>query len=112
MIVLGVMDTYRLLRSLRAVSFKIDSDATQAEFSQEFVYYGIYQDSGTGRETPKGNPGDIGRQKIRKRRRWFNPKYYMSYRNILEFFAESLGLQAMNIISNALDDEKLRNSIR
>lgn len=109
---MGILDTYSLRNSLKAVRFKMDKDAMEVEFGQRFKSYGVYQDAGTGKETPIGNPGDIGRHKVRERRPWFNPSFYSSYRNILEAFAESIGLQSMNIITNALKEENLRKSIR
>jgi hypothetical protein len=57
----------------------------------------------TGRETPRGNPGDIGRTKRRQRRKWFSTKYYASVMNIKEFLEENLGWQFCGIIADALD---------
>lgn len=57
----------------------------------KFLDYGVYQDRGTGRETPRGNPGDIGRAKVRERRPWLSKKFYSSYCRIRDFFADNLG---------------------
>ena len=65
-------------------------------------------DYGTGRETPRGNPGDIGRAKVRQRRRWFSIKYYASFMNIKEFYADNLGKEFIGIINEALDDYNFR----
>lgn len=109
---LGAIDTGRLRYSLLATRFKINDEASVMEFALEFVYYGIYVDAGTGRETPIGNPGDIGRAKRRVRKPWFSPKFYRSYKNISEFISESFGRQAVAVITSGLDDAALRNSIR
>lgn len=109
---LNAYRTGTLVKSLMGLRLKADPDFTKVELSQEFEEYGIYVNDGTGKETKKGNPGDIGRQKLRKAKKWFYPKYYMSYRNIQEFFADSLGQQAAAIISNALDPDELRKNIR
>lgn len=105
------MDSGALIRSLEAVRFKIDEYASEVDFAQEYRAYGIFVEAGTGREVPKDNPGDIGRAKVRKPKPWMYKKYYMSFRNILEMFAESFGLQAMAVITNALDKENLRGSV-
>lgn len=47
----------------------------------------------TGRETPRGNPGDIGRAKKRKKRSWFARKYYGSVMIIRDFMADNLALE-------------------
>ena len=73
---LGVMDTKRLLHSPVAIAMNADGKFSQVQLSQAFLEYGIWQDYGTGKETPRGNSGDIGREKKRKRRRWFSRKYY------------------------------------
>lgn len=112
MLKLKIWHEGKLMASLSAIRFNMDPEALHVEFGQEFNRYGIFVDAGTGRDTPIGNPGDIGRPKIRQRRAWFNPKYYMSYRNIMEFFAESVSRESVDIICNALDPDKLRNSIK
>ena len=53
------------------------------------------------RQTLRGNSGDIGCEKKRKRRRWFSKKYYSSVMNILDFFADNLGREFQAIISDA-----------
>ena len=40
---------------------------------------------------PRGNPGDLGRAKKRKRRRWFSRKYYASVMRLKEFYEENIG---------------------
>lgn len=99
---LDVYDTGRLYRSVVEVCMKADGKFINIKLAQQFELYGLFQDYGTGREVPVGNPGDIGRDKVRKRRRWFSRKYYGSVMNIREFFADNVGKQAANVISNAL----------
>ena len=70
----------------------------------------IFQNYGTGKETPRGNPGDIGRSKVRQARRWFDKKYYGSVMNLRDFLGESLSQQYIGIVSNALSDRDLRAS--
>ena len=45
---LGVIDTGMLLGSTHAISMKMDSNATEAELSQEFREYGLWQGYGVG----------------------------------------------------------------
>lgn len=108
---LGVVDTGALYRSTLAVGMTADGKFTQITLSQSFRTYGIFQDYGTGRETPRGNSGDIGRDNVRKRRRWFSRKYFASVMNIQEFYADNLGRQFCNAVSNALNPDLMRRSI-
>lgn len=108
---LGIVDTGALYRSTLAVGMTADGKFTQITLSQSFRTYGIFQDYGTGRETPRGNSGDIGRDKVRKHRRWFSRKYFASVMNIQEFYADNLGRQFCNAVSNALNPDLMRRSI-
>lgn len=98
---LGVVDTGALYRSTVGVSLKADGQYTSISLSQSFNLYGLYVDFGTGSNTPRGNPGDIGRDNKRRRRRWFSRKYYASVMNLREFYADSLGRSLAKVISNA-----------
>lgn len=100
---LGVIDTGRLLNSPISVAVNSDEKCSEVQLSQAFLEYGLWQDYGTGGETPRGNSGDLGRAKKRQRRRWFSRKYYASVMNIKDFMADSLGQQFQGMISNALD---------
>ena len=100
---LDVIDTRSLLRSPMALPVRADGRFFEVELSQAFLEYGLWQDYGTGKETPRGNSGDIGREKKRKRRRWFSKKYYSSVMNIRDFFADNLGREFQGIISDAFD---------
>lgn len=105
---LDVIDTGRLLRSPISIGLNTDGRFSGVMLAQSFLKYGIWQDYGTGKEVPRGNPGDLGKPKVRKERHWFSRKYFMSVMNIKEFMAESLGLEFMGIISDALDADKFR----
>ena len=105
---LGVIDTHSLLRSPTALPVRTDGRFFEVGLSQAFLEYGLRQDYGTGRETPRGNSGDLGREKVRGRRRWFSRKYYASVMNIKEFFADNLGKEYQGILSDIFDDKGLR----
>ena len=105
---LVVIDTHSLLRSPTALPVRTDGRFFEVGLSQAFLEYGLWQDYGTGRETPRGNSGDLGREKVRGRRRWFSRKYYASVMNIKEFFADNLGKEYQGILSDIFDDKGLR----
>ena len=105
---LGVIDTHSLLRSPTALPVRTDGRFFEVGLSQAFLEYGLWQDYGTGRETPRGNSGDLGREKVRGRRRWFSRKYYASVMNIKEFFADNLGKVYQGILSDIFNDKELR----
>lgn len=105
---LGVIDTHSLLRSPTALPVRTDGRFFEVGLSQAFLEYGLWQDYGTGRETPRGNSDDLGREKVRGRRRWFSRKYYASVMNIKEFFADNLGKEYQGILSDIFDDKGLR----
>ena len=130
---LGVIDTHSLLRSPIALPVRTDGRFFEVGLSQAFLEYGLWQDYGTGRETPRGNSGElsckssavsnsfehsrdaadngqsqVGHEKVRGRRRWFSRKYYASVMNIKEFFADNLGRQYQGILSDIFNDKGLR----
>ena len=70
---------------------------------QEFLEYGLWQDYGVGRETPRGNSGDIGRAKVRQRRPWFSKRYYASVLNLRDFFGENLGREFQGIMADTFE---------
>ena len=105
---LGVIDTHSLLRSPTALPVRTDGRFFEVGLSQAFLEYGLWQDYGTGRETPRGNSGDLGREKVRGRRRWFSRKYYASVMNIKEFFADNLGKEYQGILSDIFNDREMR----
>lgn len=101
-------DAHSLLRSPIALPVRTDGRFFEVGLSQAFLEYGLWQDYGTGREIPRGNSGDLGREKVRGRRRWFSRQYYASVMNIKEFFADNLGKQFTGIIADAFDDVNFR----
>ena len=105
---LDVIDTHSLLRSPIALPVRTDGRFFEVGLSQAFLEYGLWQDYGTGRETPRGNSGDLGREKVRGRRRWFSRKYYASVMNIKEFFADNLGKEYQGILSDIFNDREMR----
>lgn len=107
---LGVIDTRTLLNSPISLGFRADGRLVDVSLTQAFREYGLWQDYGTGKEVPRGNPGDIGREKKRQRRRWFSIKYYASFMNIKEFYEENLGKEFVGVINEALDDYNFRRN--
>lgn len=107
---LDVVDTGALWRSPLHLPVRADGRFYDITLSQTFIEYGLWQDLGTGREVPHGNPGDIGHDKVRQRRRWFSLKYYSSVMNLRDFMAESLGAEFKSMFCAALDSDRLRHS--
>ncbi len=97
---LGVIDTGALLASPKALPVRADGRYFEVGLSQTFLEYGLWQDYGVGRETPRGNSGDIGRAKKRQRRKWFSRKYYASVMNIKEFYEDNIGRSFTGILSD------------
>ena len=60
---LDVIDTGHLLHSVKAMPVRADGRFIEIGLSQLFTEYGLWQDFGTGKEIPRGNHGDIGREK-------------------------------------------------
>ena len=105
---LDVIDTGRLLRSPKSVAVRADGRFIEATLSQGFLEYGLWQDFGTGKEIPRGNSGDIGREKKRVAKRWFSRKYYASVMNIRDFMADSIGQEFVGLVARAIDDKYRR----
>lgn len=102
-ILLKVWRTGALYRSTIGVSMTADEKFSEISLQQSFNTYGLFVDYGTGRNTPRGNPGDIGRPNARKRRRWFSKKYYASVMNIQEFMCDSLAREFCTILAKVDD---------
>ena len=100
---LDVRDTDRLLHSPVALPVRADDRFFEVSLSQQFLEYGLWQDYGVGRETPRGNNGDIGRKKVRQRRPWFSRKYYASVMNLRDFYADNLGQEFIGILASAFE---------
>ena len=97
---LEVIDTGLLLRSPLELPVKADGRFFEVTLSQAFLEYGLWQDYGVGRETPRGNSGDIGRRKVRQRRPWFSKKYYASVLNLRDFLGENIGQEFQGVIAD------------
>ena len=111
MALLGVIDTGALYRSTVGISMTADGkDFSDLGYTVSLTY-GLFVDYGTGRNTPRGNPGDIGKANGRHRKRWFSRKYFASVMNIQEFYADSLGQEFCRAISNALNPDIMRRSV-
>ena len=106
---LDVIDTGQLLQSPVSLPVRSDGRLFNLNITQQFLEYGLWQDYGTGRETPRGNSGDIGRPKIRERRQWFSRKYYSSVLNLRDFFADSIGLEFCGIFTEMFDDRLFKS---
>lgn len=100
---LEVIDTGRLLQSPAALPIRSDGRFFEMTISEEFIEYGLWQDYGTGKETPRGNKGDIGRTKVRKRRPWFSKKYYSSVLNLRDFLGENIGREFQGIMADTFE---------
>lgn len=107
---LKVIDTGALWRSPLQLPVRADGRFYDITLSQNFLEYGLWQDLGVGREVPHGNSGDIGRDKVRERRRWFSVRYYSSVMNLRDFMAESLGDEFRSMFCAALDSDNARYS--
>jgi len=105
---LDVIDTGHLLNSVKALPVRADGRFVEIGLSQLFTEYGLWQDFGTGKEIPRGNHGDIGREKKRIAKKWFSKKYYASVMNIRDFLSENLAEEFTGIIAQSLDDNYRR----
>lgn len=100
---LDVIDTGNLLASPVALPVRADGRFVEVTLSQEFLEYGLWQDYGVGRETLRGNSGDIGRAKVRQRRPWFSKRYYASVMNLRDFFGDNLGREFQGIMADTFE---------
>ena len=105
---LNVIDTKHLLNSVTSLPVRADGRFVEVTLSQTFTEYGLWQDYGTGKEVPRGNHGDIGREKKRVAKKWFSRKYYASVMNIRDFMAENVGNEFVGIVAKSLDDNYRR----
>lgn len=102
---LGVIDTGALFRSVTAIGLSYDSKFTSVTLTQSLRHYGLFVDYGTGSNTRRGNPDDIGRPNPRRRKRWFSRKHFASVMNLREFYADNLGRDVAQVVSNSLSAE-------
>lgn len=108
---LGTIRTGALYRSTVAIGMNADEKYLNITLSQSFNTYGLFVDWGTGRNTPRGNSGDICRANGRRRKRWFSRKYYASVMNIQEFFADNVGREFCLMVANATSPDRMRRLI-
>lgn len=105
---LNVIDTGRLLHSLKALPVRADGRFIEIGLSQSFLEYGLWQNFGTGKEIPRGNSGDIGRERKRQKKPWFSRKYYASVMNLRDFLADNIAHEFVGIVARSLDDKYVR----
>ena len=108
MTLLDVIDTGALLASPKALPLRADGRFIELGLSQSFLEYGLWQNFGTGKEIPRGNKGDIGRERKRKKKPWFSRKYYASVMNLRDFLADNMAKEFVGVVAQSLDDKYLR----
>lgn len=105
---LDVIDTGALLASPKSLPLRADGRFMELGLSQSFLEYGLWQNFGTGKEIPRGNNGDIGRERKRKKKPWFSRKYYASVMNLRDFLADNIAKEFVGVVAQSLDDKYLR----
>lgn len=108
MTLLDVIDTGALLASPKALPLRADGRFLELGLSQSFLEYGLWQNFGTGKEIPRGNNRDIGRERKRKKKPWFSRKYYASVMNLRDFLADNMAKEFVGVVAQSLDDKYLR----
>lgn len=108
MTLLDVIDTGALLASPKSLPLRADGRFMELGLSQSFLEYGLWQNFGTGKEIPRGNNGDIGRERKRKKKTWFSRKYYASVMNLRDFLADNMAKEFVGVVAQSLDDKYLR----
>ena len=132
MTLLDVIDTGALLASPKALPLRADGRFVELGLSQSFLEYGLWQNFGTGKEIPRkreqsgacsdyaersrdcrqeiprGNKGDIGRERKRKKKPWFSRKYYASVMNLRDFLSDNMAKEFVGVVAQSLDDKYLR----
>lgn len=108
MTLLDVIDTGALLASPKSLPLRADGRFMELGLSHSFLEYGLWQNFGTGKEIPRGNNGDIGRECKRKKKPWFSRKYYASVMNLRDFLADNMAKEFVGVVAQSLDDKYLR----
>ena len=108
MTLLDVIDTGALLASPKSLPLCADGRLMELGLSQSFLEYGLWQNFGTGKEIPRGNNGDIGRERKRKKKPWISRKYYASVMNLRDFLADNMAKEFVGVVAQSLDDKYLR----
>ena len=96
---LRVNRTFALRGSLEGVLHT--GNPSTIEF--RFLQYGIYVDSGTGKEISRGNMGDLGFRPKRKAKEWYYRKYYASRMVLNEEMAKYYGEAYNGMLTEAID---------
>lgn len=108
MTLLDVIDTGALLASPKSLPLRADGRFMELGLSQSFLEYGLWQNFGTGKEIPRGNNWDIGRERKRKKKPWVSRKYYASVMNLRDFLADNMAKEFVGVVAQSLDDKYLR----
>ena len=108
MTLLDVIDTGALLASPKSLPLRADGRFMELGLSQSFLEYGLWQNFGPGKEIPRGNNGDLGRERKRKKKPWFSRKYYASVMNLRDFLADNMAKEFVGVVAQSLDDKYLR----
>ena len=108
MTLLDVIDTGALLASPKSLPLRADGRFLELGLILSFLEYGLWQNFGTGKEIPRGNNGDIGRERKRKKKPWFSRKYYASVMNLRDFLADNMAKGFVGVVAQSLDDKYLR----
>ena len=108
MTLLDVIDTGALLASPKSLPLRANGRFMELGLSQSFLEYGLWQNFGTGKEIPRGNNGDIGRERKRKKKPWFSRKYYASVMNLRDFLADNMAKEFVGVVAQSLNDKFLR----
>ena len=74
----------------QSLPIRADGQFIEQGLSQSFLEYGLWQNFGTGKETQRGNRGDMERKKVRQKKPWFSRKYYASVMNLRDFLADNM----------------------
>lgn len=106
---LGAIRSGALFRSVQSVKFLTNSEASEVEMQWGLAHYGPYVERATGSNTPLGNPGDIGRENLRTKKPFLSRPLYSSTMNLKEFLADSLDKEALQILSNAMENPPVLN---
>jgi len=69
-----------------------------------FKQYGIFVDMGVGRETARGNSGDLGREKKRQEKPWYSKVFFREVLKLKEKTASEYGQQAAFFVSQGFAD--------
>lgn len=109
---LDILDTHALLNSVAEIRCDYNDKVTVVTLEQSFLEYGLYQEYGTGRETPAQGGGrsynDFNHENPRERRPWMSKKLYASVMKLNEMFADTLGKEFCGMVADALSDRKMR----